>query len=432
MSVDYWKESDLDSMVAVLESGSRPKGGASTETGEIPSLGGENIIRNGGVTLEYVKMVPLSFYERMTKGHLLNGDVLINKDGAQTGKVGIYRDCGNIKASINEHLFLMRAKEDILIQEYLYYILLSESGQKQIAGQISGSAQPGLKSNFLRGVVTEIPPVPEQTKIAEILSTIDRAIEQTEALIAKQQRLKTGLMQDLLTRGIDEHGNLRSEQTHKFKDSPLGRIPAEWEVLTLASIGTWNSGGTPFKANPNFWGDDIPWVCPKDMKTFDLHSTIENLTHLGLRNGSKLMPAGCVFIVVRGMILAHTFPVCITSCPMSLNQDVKGIVVSPNIEARFFAYWLFDKGQSLLKITTTATHGTKRFDMNELFAVPIAVPSKAEQAQIVKVLDETEFQITTNKTHRAKLHSLKTALMQDLLTGRKRVTNLLDRKETIA
>ena len=77
---------------------------------------------------------------------------------------------------------------------------------------------------------------PEQTKIAEILSTVDRAIEQTEALIAKQQRIKTGLMQDLLTRGIDEHGNLRSEQTHQFKDSPLGRIPVEWEVRELGTV----------------------------------------------------------------------------------------------------------------------------------------------------------------------------------------------------
>ena len=76
----------------------------------------------------------------------------------------------------------------------------------------------------------------EQTKIAEILSTVDRAIEQTEALIAKQQRIKTGLMQDLLTRGIDEHGNLRSEQTHQFKDSPLGRIPVEWEVPPVSSV----------------------------------------------------------------------------------------------------------------------------------------------------------------------------------------------------
>ena len=82
-----------------------------------------------------------------------------------------------------------------------------------------------------------LPPVPdEQAKIAEVLSTVDRAIEETEALIAKQQRIKTGLMQDLLTRGIDEHGNLRSEQTHEFKDSPLGRIPVEWDIASLGSV----------------------------------------------------------------------------------------------------------------------------------------------------------------------------------------------------
>ena len=68
----------------------------------------------------------------------------------------------------------------------------------------------------------------EQTKIAEILSTVDQAIDQTEALIAKQQRIKTGMMQDLLTRGIDKDGNLRSKETHEFKDSPIGRIPVEW------------------------------------------------------------------------------------------------------------------------------------------------------------------------------------------------------------
>lgn len=333
----------------------------------------------------------------------------------------------NGTAALNQHLFKVVERDGV---DRLFLKAFIDFYLPELTAASHGSTMQHITRKELDRFGAPFPSSkPEQTKIAEILSTVDRAIEQTEALIAKQQRLKTGLMQDLLTRGIDEHGNLRSEQTHPFKDSPLGRIPVEWEVLTLESIGTWNSGGTPFKANPNFWGDDIPWVCPKDMKTFDLHSTIENLTHLGLRNGSKLMPAGCVFIVVRGMILAHTFPVCITSCPMSLNQDVKGIVVSPNIEARFFAYWLFDKGQSLLKITTTATHGTKRFDMNELFAVPIAVPSKVEQAQIVKVLDETEFQITTNKTHRAKLHSLKNALMQDLLTGRKRVTELLNNPE---
>ncbi|MGB0849418.1 MAG: restriction endonuclease subunit S, partial [Thiolinea sp.] len=75
----------------------------------------------------------------------------------------------------------------------------------------------------------------EQTQIATILSTIDRAIEQTETIIAKQQRIKTGLMQDLLTCGIDEQGNVRSEATHEFKDSPLGRIPVEWDISSIGN-----------------------------------------------------------------------------------------------------------------------------------------------------------------------------------------------------
>jgi type I restriction enzyme, S subunit len=95
---------------------------------------------------------------------------------------------------------------------------------------------PSLSRDALYKIRVPTPPEPEQTKIAAVLSTMDRAIEQTEALIAKQQRIKTGLMQDLLTRGIDEHGNLRSEQTHQFKDSPLGRIPVEWEVVPVVSI----------------------------------------------------------------------------------------------------------------------------------------------------------------------------------------------------
>ncbi len=77
-------------------------------------------------------------------------------------------------------------------------------------------------------------PKREQSKIAEILSKVEQAIEQTENLITKQQRIRKGLMQDLLTRGIDEHGNLRSEDTHEFKDSPLGRIPVDW-VCSLLS-----------------------------------------------------------------------------------------------------------------------------------------------------------------------------------------------------
>ena len=116
-----------------------------------------------------------------------------------------------------------------------------------------GSTFEAINSSELKLVADPAPKADkaEQAKIAEVLSTVDRAIEQTEALIAKQQRIKTGLMQDLLTRGIDEHGNLRSEQTHKFKDSPLGRIPVEWDPMPFGSWASGVSGGMPPSARPS-------------------------------------------------------------------------------------------------------------------------------------------------------------------------------------
>ena len=134
---------------------------------------------------------------------------------------------------------------------------------EELRSRSAGGGRAGLSKQLLEQVPIPLPPVPEQTKMAEVLSTVDRAIEETEALIAKQQRIKTGLMQDLLTRGIDEHGNLRSEQFHEFKDSPLRRIPVEWDPMPFGSCGQWFSGGTPSKAIRRFWGGGVPWVCPE-------------------------------------------------------------------------------------------------------------------------------------------------------------------------
>jgi type I restriction enzyme, S subunit len=359
---------------------------------------------------------------------LNSGDVVITKDSETPDDIGI---ATVVMEQIDRlvcgyHLALIRPKENELDSIYLAKQLSSSLVARYFAAHASGSTRYGLPISVIEAVAIPTPPKPEQAKIADILSTVDRAIEQTEALIAKQKRIKTGMTQDLLTRGIDEQGNLRSEEKHEFKKSPQGRIPVEWDPSTLERVGTWMSGGTPSKSNPSYWGDDMPWVCPKDMKNFDLSTTIDRLTPAGVRHGSKLMPRNTVFIVVRGMILAHTFPASIADVPMSFNQDVKAIIVNPDVEARFLAYWLVSNGSNLLKITTTATHGTKRFDMNELFQVPIGLPKKDEQCRIVSRLDAAEAQIVINKKTAAKLHSLKSGLMQDLLTGRKRVTALLE------
>ena len=133
----------------------------------------------------------------------------------------------------NEAIASLKPTHD-LTSEYLFYGLQYWDLLQDVDQAIKGATLNKEKLKRIKFVYPKS--ASEQAKIAEILSTVDRAIEQTDALIAKQQRIKTGLMQALLTRGIDEHGNLRSENTHQLKDSPLGRIPVEWEVKEIQEL----------------------------------------------------------------------------------------------------------------------------------------------------------------------------------------------------
>ena len=308
--------------------------------------------------------------------------------------------------------------------EFVYYAVTAAVPRLKRLGEGTTFAEISKSSLAKAEVVLPIDKA-EQAKIAEVLSTVDRAIEQTEALIAKQQRIKTGLMQDLLARGIDEQGKLRSEQTHEFKDSPLGRISVEWDPMPFGSCGQWFSGGTPSKAIRRFWGEGVPWVCPKDMKQFELHQSIDTITGDAVAAGARLMPTGTVFIVIRGMILAHTFPVGVSTTEVAFNQDVKAIVPKQGLMGRYLAYWLSSHSHQFLKLATTATHGTKRFDMDELQAALVGVPLPNEQKHIVRIFDEQQSVIERLQGLTAKLQAEKRGLMKDLLTGERRVTALL-------
>ena len=320
------------------------------------------------------------------------------------------------------------ALHDSYHSEFVYYAVTAAVPRLKRLGE--GTTFSEISKSSIAKIEMALPiDKAEQAKIAEVLSTVDRAIEKTEALIAKQHRIKTGMMQDLLTRGIDEHGNLRSEQTHKFKDALLGRIPVEWDPLPLGSCGQWFSGGTPSKAVPRFWGGGIPWVCPKDMKQFELQQSIDTISGDAVAAGARLMPTGTVFIVIRGMILAHTFPVGVSTTEVAINQDVKAIVPKQGLMGRYLAYWLSSHSHQFLKLATSATHGTKRFDMDELQAALVGVPLPNEQKRIVRIFDEQQSVIDRLQDLTAKLEAEKRGLMKDLLTGGRRVTALLEQCE---
>ena len=231
-------------------------------------------------------------------------------------------------------------------------------------------------------------------------------------------------MHDLFTRGIDEHGHLRppqSEGPDLYRQSELGWIPKCWEERALGSVCTWMSGGTPSKSNPAFWSGTIPWVSPKDMKRFEIGDSEDHISEEGARIGTRMVPAGTVLIVIRGMILAHSFPVCLTTDRVTFNQDIKALANNGKVCRRFLAYWLVAHASQLIALATESTHGTKRFDLDDLQGVQLGLPSPDEQQRMVNRLDALAWSQEAEQEQLRKLTKIKIGLMQDLLTGKVRV-----------
>ena len=282
-----------------------------------------------------------------------------------------------------------------------------------------------LNKQKLKKITFEYPSsTNEQIKIAEILSTVDRAIEQTEALIAKQQRIKTGLMQDLLTRGIDEHGNLRSEQTHEFKDSPLGRIPVEWEVKSLETIIEVIDCK---HYTPAYVEEGIPVIRPRNIKDsgFDL-SDLDFVTDRDYRLlTDKHEPSSGDIVFSRNA--SFGVPVYVEGIGrFCIGQDVV-VMRKKSVNTRFIFFAL--KSDRVVKLIMNSSAGSTfgRIDLGAIRDLKVSFPdSEDEQVEIAERLVKCVETRKIAELQLEKLRSLKTGLMQDLLTGKKRVTPLLE------
>ena len=213
----------LGEFLAQVETGSRPSGGADIDSVGVPSLGGENLTLDGRLSTGSVRRIPLGFFNSMPSGHLRHMDVLMNKDGAQTGKVALYKS-EFTTAAINEHLYLLRGDE-CLDQKYLYHFLRSRRTQHTISCVVSGSAQPGLNQDALTSIGIRVPVLVEQRRIADALDTIDSSILASEAVVAKYEVLRVGMARNLLS--IDHpKSDLNSHDTsnRQWASASLSRI----------------------------------------------------------------------------------------------------------------------------------------------------------------------------------------------------------------
>jgi type I restriction enzyme S subunit len=351
----------------------------------------------------YIKFQP-SIHKNFV---LRENDILIGMTG-DLGKIAKVRII-DLPALLNQRVgrFIPSLNTDI---EFLYQLISSKIFQEKLKLFFEGGAQANISPKQIESVKVFVPSTNlEQTQIAQILSKTDQAIEQTEKLIAKYQRIKTGLMQDLLTKGIDEKGNIRSEKTHRFKTENGFRVPEEWEVNTLDRYCfIHNNLRKPISSLERFEKKGIyPY--------YGATGVIDYIDEYRV-NGKYVLIGedGDHFLKFTKQNMTH-----LVNGKFNVSNHAHILSGNDKCMTEWIHYFFCNRD-----ITFYLTRqGAGRFKLNKaaLLNLPMYLPSKKEQIKIVERIIAFEKQFKNIYAYREKLQSLKTGLMKDLLSGKVRV-----------
>jgi type I restriction enzyme S subunit len=341
--------------------------------------------------------------------------VLLAEDG---GFFGPFENSAYImrgKFWANNHVHILKAIEGVLISEFLVFYL----NFINLVPFLTGSTRPKLTQEDMRMIPLPLPSLLEQQKIAEILSTVDDAIQKTNEIIAKTERLKKGLMHELLTKGIG----------HKeFKDTEIGRIPKDWEVVKLGEITTKikdidhkmprkQKTGIPFISikcmlkypDLNFYLDpndpDLEFISKKDyeyhVQRFNVEMNDIIYSRFGSIGNAKLVTTEQHFIASYSIVLIKpnihkvnpTFLTCV------LNSEI------------------------VKKQAKIATKGAtnRNLHLEDIQNLRLPLPKPFEQQKIAEILSTVDKKLEAERNEKARLERIKQGLMDLLLTGKVRV-----------
>lgn len=371
---------------------------------------------NSGI-IDYSKLVVRNIAEKKRLLKLLKrGDIVLEKSGGSpsqpVGRVVYFdRDGEFLYSNFTQKL----TPSNVVDSKYFFYKLYFEyqnglvlKFQQQTTGIINFQLSEYLN---LR---TIFPPKNEQQKIASILTAVDEVIESTQAQINKLKDLKTGMMQELLTKGIGHT---------EFKDSPVGRIPKDWSILSFSKIiDSSNQGVNTTTEKVNYSVEGVPAIRSNNVKENQLDMTDKKFVAHAVydRLSEKVKPqVGDILYCNIGSDLGAA-TVVDRAEKFLITWNILRIVPNRSVVTSKFLSYLLNSNRRELR--RSSTESTMPFISSKVLALSeFKIPSISEQDRIVKILESVDTKIFLASQKHSQLALTKKALMQDLLTARKRV-----------
>lgn len=333
------------------------------------------------------------------------GDVLVTLDGS----LGVVRN--DLEGHYSSGIRRVTFKNKEFPSVFLFQLLRGRSFQEGLITHAKGTI---IKhgGGALQYIDVLIPCEPaEQKKIAEILGIADEELKKTKEVIKATEEMKKGLMQQLFTRGIGHT---------KFKQTGIGTIPEKWDVQLLDTVAKRGSGHTPSKKVEEYYNGGIRWVSLADSNKLDKREISETkieISQKGIENSSAYIhPKGTVLMsrdagIGKSAVMAEN---------MAVSQHFITWTCGESLNNWYLYYFLQSQKSEFERIAMGSTIKTIGVGYFQKLKVPL--PQLSEQEEIAEILSAVDEKIAVNKKLLAKQTELKKGLMQDLLSGTKRVT----------
>ncbi|WP_460673442.1 restriction endonuclease subunit S [Larkinella ripae] len=352
-------------------------------------------------------------FQRLKSCELFPGDFIISMMGT-IGKCMVVPK-GIQKGIMDSHLLRLQLNQNVLLPEYLSQLFGSPLVLDQVKKLAVGGIMAGLSSTIVKNIKFILPPLPEQQKIAQILSAVDEKIAVIDEQLAKTTELKTGLMQRLLTKGIGHT---------EFKDSPLGEIPKTWTTTKLQNVSAFiTKGSTPTTYGFKWVDEGIVFLRSECVGTNGFTKSgamyISEEAHKIL-NRSEIK-SGDLLMTITG----YVGRVCVLPPEIkeaNINQHIARIRVdSPLVDANFV--YQFISQESFIKEHSKIVTGQAypQLSLKQVREMKIPLPPLSEQRKITELLTTVDEKIQVLRDKKAHYQTLKCGLMQLLPTGKLRV-----------
>ncbi|MCH9826282.1 MAG: restriction endonuclease subunit S [Gammaproteobacteria bacterium] len=379
------------------------------------------------------KVLPKAFWNK-NELEVRDGDVLVTKAGPRH-RVGVVCHVTSTRRQliVSGKMIGLRPRLDLVEPSVMAGLIAREIPQKWIHDRTTGMAESQV--NFANGVLLNtplrLPPLNEQRQIAKILATVRASIQDTEAVIAKLKALKHGLLHDLLTRGIDANGELRPPRTeapHLYKQSSLGWIPKDWASERLGRLALKIVDGV--HQTPRYVSAGIPFITIKNL-TASQDISFASLNYISARDhrefckradpkpGDVLVTKDGTLGVARIVHDAHPeFSIFVSVA--QIRPDVTRLL--PHLLLAFFDSEHYHAQMG----AQSGGSGLKHIHLEQFREFVIPLPPLDEQTVICKGIADADQSIEKEESTLNELAKLSVGLTDDLLTGRVRVTPLLE------